>query len=325
MEETLQRGAVAAEAEKSEWFSPAASGEGEIYSRLWAPSSPPLAVVQIAHGMSEYIGRYDDFAVYLARRGFAVCGNDHAGHGRSARVKGYFAAKDGWECLLRDMKRLEDQMRQKHPGLPVFLFGHSMGSFLARSYITRTPGLAGCILCGTAGSNPALLLGRAIAAVQKRAKGPQSVGRLLARLSFGGYNSRIKNPVNDFAWLTAGEDVPRAYAQDDLCGFPFTASGYAELFRGLTEVTSPRWAAKVPKELPVFLIAGEDDPVGAYGKGPREVRDALHATGHADAQLRLYPGMRHEILNEADKRNVYEYILAWMLARMKAQRLPEGK
>ncbi len=313
-----RRGPAAAEISRTQWRSPASSGEGTVFSRLWAPQKP-AAVVQIAHGMSEYSARYDAFAAFLAENGFAVGMNDHAGHGESALTKGYFAQKDGWECVLRDMKRLEDELREKYPGAPVFLMGHSMGSFLARSYITRYRGLSGCILSGTAGRNPALGLGRLLAAVQKRVLGPKSQGRLLAKLSFGGYLGRIQNPVNGFAWLSTVDEVPRVYAQDEFCGFPFTAGGYADLFGGVAEISGSGWAARVPAQLPVYLFSGAEDPVGAYGKGPREVYDALKASGHGDVQLKLYPGARHEVLNEACREQAYEDIRQWLAARLPAR------
>lgn len=300
---------------KSEWRSPASSGEGEVFSRLWEPSAP-RAVLQIAHGMSEHSARYEDFAVFLVSHGFAVCMNDHAGHGKSADIKGYFAKKDGWGCLLRDMNRLEKEMRARYPGLPVFLMGHSMGSFLARAYIARYHGLAGCILSGTAGHNPGVFVGRAIAAVQKRIFGPKSQGRLLNKMAFGGYNKQIQNPINEFAWLSSVDEVPRNYAEDEFCGFPFTASGFSDLFAGLAEIGSKGWAYRVPLELPVYLFSGEEDPVGAYGKGPREVYKALRASGHRNVELKLYPGARHEVLNETCKAQAYEDTLRWLLARL---------
>lgn len=299
---------------KREWQRPASSGDGEIFSRLWV-AEEPRAVLQIAHGMAEHSARYDEFASFLAEQGFAVCMNDHAGHGPTARVQGHFADRDGWEHVVRDMKNLMDAVAGEYPKLPMFLMGHSMGSFLSRSYIIRYgESLTGCILAGTMGPNPAVAWGRRVAALQKAVLGPTSRGRLLNKLAFGGYNRRIANPVNENAWLSTVDDVAREYTRDKDCGFAFTAAGYYDLFTGLLEVNGSDWAQRVPKALPVFLIAGDEDPVGDYGKGPYKVFESLQAAGLSDVQLKLYPGMRHELLNEADKYLVYQDILTWLNA-----------
>ena len=171
----------------SEWTSPAHSGEGEIFSRLWAHEEPK-AVLLLVHGMAEHSARYADFGSFLAENGFAVFMNDHAGHGRSAVVQGHFADHDGWEHVLADLHRLEADARTKYPGLPVFIFGHSMGSFLTREYIARWGGgLSAAVVCGTMGANPLLGFARALASLQAAVKGPKSPGKLIESLSTGGY------------------------------------------------------------------------------------------------------------------------------------------
>ncbi|MDR0356907.1 MAG: lysophospholipase [Clostridiales Family XIII bacterium] len=298
--------------EEAELRRPAASGEGEIFSRIWS-GEERRAVVQIAHGMAEHSGRYADFARFLASRGYAVGMNDHAGHGRSAVTLGYFAEKDGMTYVVEDMKALTDDLKARYPGLPVFLLGHSMGSFLARKYVTRYGGeLRGCILSGTAGKNGALALGKTLAFVQKKIMGAKSPGGLLSAIAFGSYNKRIKNPVNDFAWLSSLDKTCADYVNDEMCGFIFTAGGFCDLFELLGEVNAADWAGKIPASLPIFIFAGEEDPVGAYGRGPREVYDALAATGHEDLTLKLYPNGRHEMLNEVNKEEVYADVLTWL-------------
>lgn len=295
-----------------EWTRPASSGEGEIFSRSWTGEFP-RAVIQLVHGMAEHSGRYDHFARFLAANGFAVCANDHAGHGMSARQQGYFAARNGWEHVVQDLNALMDEAAGEHPGLPLFLLGHSMGSFLSRSYLARYgERLSGCILCGTMGENPGIRAGKALAAMQCRLRGPKSAGRLLDKIATGSYNSRIKNPVNSAAWLSTVDQVCLDFAADAMCGFPFTASGYYDLFTGLAEITSPQWAARVPQNLPIFLVAGEEDPVGSYGEGPKQVASWLREAGVKQVSLKLYPGMRHEILNEKDKEQVYADLLGWL-------------
>ena len=295
-----------------EWTRPASSGEGEIFSRSWI-GPQPKAVIELVHGMAEHSGRYGHFARFLAGNGFAVYANDHAGHGMSARQQGYFAARSGWECVVKDLDALMDEAAQAHPGLPLLLMGHSMGSFLSRSYMARYgEKLAGCVLCGTMGRNPAIKTGKALAALQCKTKGPRSIGKMLDKISTDVYNKRIKNPVNTAAWLSTDDQVCIDFAADAMCGFPFTAQGYYDLFTGLTEVTAPQWAGRVPKGLPVFLVAGEEDPVGSYGAGPRQVAEDLRAAGVQQVDCKIYPGMRHEILNEIGKEQVYSDVLGWL-------------
>ncbi len=302
--------------EVKEWFRPAASGWGRIFSRSWTGENP-IAVLVIAHGMAEHSGRYSHFAHFLAENGIAVYMNDHAGHGRSAQVKGHFADENGWDCVVRDLAALMDQAEARHPQLPLFLMGHSMGSFLARSFLTRYgQRLSGSVLCGTMGKNPGAAAGKVLAAAQIRLTGPRSTGKALNKLATSSYNREIHQPVNSSAWLSTDDQVCLAFEADPLCNFPFTAAGYRDLFMGLGEISSLSWARRVPKELPVFLVAGDQDPVGNYGQGPRQVGDWLVEAGVEDVRVKLYPGMRHEILNEIGKEEVYGDILQWLNRHM---------
>lgn len=293
------------------WTRPASSGQEDIFSQLWIPENPK-AILQIAHGMAEYGGRYDRFARHLASHGYVVCANDHAGHGLYAKTKGFFAEKDGWAHLLNDMKGLMDQVLDRYPQLPCFLFGHSMGSFLSRSYVVRFDGIQGMILSGTAGTTSGLKVGRVIAAIQKKCKGARSKGRLLTTLTFGTANKKIKNPSDPYAWLSRDDSIVDAYQTDNYCGFIFTAAGYYDLFTGMIEVTAEDWAAKVPTNISALIISGDSDPIGAYGRGPTEVSRQLQDTGHEDVTLKLYADGRHEMLNEANREEVFADVLAWL-------------
>lgn len=305
-----------------EWTRPATSGEGSIFSCLWA-ADQPKAILMIAHGMAEHSQRYASFGEFLAQHGWAVCMNDHAGHGQSAITKGHFADSDGWNCVVTDLHALLEETKALFPGLPVCMMGHSMGSFLTREYITRWGAeLDACVICGTMGRNPSLGAALALAGLQCRTKGPKSPGVLLDQLSTGGYYKQFKNPVNQFAWLSANEDNCRSYAADPLCGFVFTAKAYQDLFGGLRAVTGPQWARRVPQSLPILVIAGSDDPVGSRGKGPAQVAGWLKDAGVQDVTLTLYPGMRHEILNEADHDTVYQDILLWLESNLDSSVTP---
>ena len=260
---------------KREWTSPAALGEGEIYSCAW--TGPQVRqVLLLAHGMAEYSGRYDSFTRYLAQRGIAVYANDHAGHGKSTQPQGHLG---DWDACVEDLRRLSRDAGKDFPEAPQALLGHSMGSFLARSYAAKYgAGLSGCVLCGTMGKNPGVPLGRALASLQCKIAGPKSRGRLLSLLAFAGYNKKIPHPVNGSAWLASDDQVCLDYEADPLCGFPFTAAGYRALFTGVASISGTGWASQVPKDLPLLLLAGEEDPVGAWGKGPRQVAQWLAET-----------------------------------------------
>jgi len=302
--------------DKKEWLRSASSGLEDIMSVRWSGESP-RAVIQLAHGMAEHTARYDDFASFLVSKGFAVYMNEYAGHGRHAKILGYFAENNGMDYVIADIKSLEETARQENPGLPVFIMGHSMGSFIVRKYITiYGAGLAGCILSGTAGKNKAVGGGLLVASLQKKIKGPTSTGKMLTAMSFGSYTKKIENPVNAHAWLSRDDEICRAYKDDKYCGFKFTASGFYDLLTLLKEINAKGWEEKVPKTLPVYLFAGAEDPVGDYGNGVIEVYERLKKTGLEDLNCKLYPGGRHEMLNELNKQEVYGEVIEWLDARV---------
>lgn len=300
-----------------EWKRPAASGEGQIFSRCWAPDEPK-AILMIAHGMAEHSARYDAFARYLTEHGYAVFMNDHAGHGNSDGQRGYFAKENGWECLLNDLHNLADEAKEQYPGLPFALMGHSMGSFLARCYVNRWGDeLGAAIFCGTMGANPAAGMGKALAGLQKKLIGADRPGRLLDKMANMGRLKGIEQPVNEFAWLSANRQNCVDYANDPECGNLFTIGAFYDMFTGVAEISAPEWAQKLPKDLPYFVVAGEADPVGGWGKGVQEVHDQMVAAGVKDVKLTLYPGMRHEILNEDDCKTVFADIADWLNEKVK--------
>ena len=306
---------------KQKFYFRSSDKETKIHGICWIPEGKPVkGVLQIAHGMVEYIDRYDAFARYLCERGFVVVGNDHLGHGDSVKSPddwGYFGDTKGFEHVLGDIHKIRRQFRKKYPDVPYFLMGHSMGSFLTREYIARWGGgLAAAVVCGTMGANPLLGFARALAGLQAAVKGPKSPGKLIESLSTGGYHKQFPGE-GPSAWLAADRSVQEAFDADPDCGFTFTAATYRDMFGGLAAVTGPSWAARVPKSLPVFVIAGDRDPVGANGKGPTQVYQWLKDAG-LDVRLKLYPGMRHEILNEAGRAEVYEDVLQFLRAHLPA-------
>ncbi len=290
-----------------------ATSLGEIFSMLWFPDAQPRAVVQIAHGMAEHIGRYAPFAEFLCSNAFAVAANDHAGHGKSAdlAVKGYFGERNGWNAVVADMKTLHDHAASLWPNVPYVLFGHSMGSFLARSYAARYPeDISALILSGTAGKNPAAGLGSLLSQREKKRNGEKTPSELLNNLSFGSYNKPFLPSRTPFDWLSRDNERVDRYIEDPLCGFVFTAEGFFDLLFGIREISSSFWAANVP-DIPIYLFSGEKDPVGNSGKGVRQVAKWLEDTGHTVA-MKLYSEGRHEMLNEINRTEVYQDVLRFL-------------
>ena len=274
------------------------------------------AIIQIAHGMAEHHERYEDFISFLNDNSYAVFINDHLGHGKSVASDdelGFFGERKGFLYLTEDMKKITDVAKREIPDKPFILFGHSMGSFLARLYSERYGyELSGTIYCGTAGYNPAAQVGLALVKSIAKTKGSHFRSAFVDKLAFGTYNSRIKNPGTKFDWLTTDDDIVKKYIDDPYCGFLFTAKGYKDLMMMLYLINRPEWFENVPQNLPIYLIAGDEDPVGSYGKGVKQVYNYLVDTKHTDVSLKLFNGGRHEILNEKNKDDVYKNIISWI-------------
>ena len=267
---------------------------------MWIPDEI-RAAVQLTHGMAEHIDRYETFANFLAENGILVYGQDHAGHGKSVGEnlpKGYFCSEKGWDALVQDMRTMFETVKKEYPGIPFILFGHSMGSFLARTYAGRHgEDFDGYVFCGTAGGNPALPIAKFLAKREMKKRGEKEPSPLLVSLSFGSYNKPFQPNRTEFDWLSVNNDNVDRYIADDDCGFPFATSALLDLFNGLSEISGKKWAKSVPVNRPILVISGGDDPVGNMGKGIRQVTAWLKDTGH-NTEMILYKGYRHEILNE---------------------------
>ena len=287
---------------------------------IYEPLTTPKAIVQISHGMCEYIERYEHFIDFLTGHGFIVCGNDHLGHGKSAGSKdklGYFAPENGWSCLPDDLSILTKLIKERYPNLPIFLFGHSMGSFISRIYITRYSDLInGVIICGTSGSNPLIGAGKVIINLVKKIKGPFHRSNLIRLLMFGTYNNKFEKPRTEYDWLTRDPAIIDTYIKDDYCNFIFTSSAFYDLATLLDTVSQDSWYHAVPKKLPFYLISGDMDPVGNWGKGIEEVRTRLKKENLEDFSSKFYKDLRHELLNEIGKEEVYEDVLIWLNQRI---------
>lgn len=293
---------------------PSACGEGNVFTRIWSPDTPPHAILQIAHGMQEHAGRYESVARFLAAHGWAVYANDHIGHGRSTMGHmGTFSLKPGgFSFLLEDMHTLFDFAAAEHPGLPKALLGHSMGSIASGLYATKYEDIDLLVLMGTPAPNCMAGAGALLAGIIARCKGPTAVSPLLTKLANANIGSGSSDdPMKRNAWLSRDTAEVLRAVQDPLFGKPFSASAYRELFRGLQAFGSRKWAPQV-KNIPVLVIAGSADPCGKNGAGPRHYEEALRASGHTDVTLRLFDGARHEILHETNREEVEAALLQFL-------------
>lgn len=295
-------------------------GKTAVAAYRFDPLGPVKAVLQISHGMCEYIMRYAAFADSLAAEGIAVWGHDHLGHGATAQTAddlGFIAESDGARLLVEDVHKMTQEIRKEYPGTPLVLFGHSMGSFVARQYLAvYGEELNAAIICGTAGPQSPAGAGKIMASVIRAFKGKRHRSNFLKNVSFAGYMKTYEKGCSPLAWLTRDEAVVEKYSKDPLCMYVFTVEAYYDLFDLLAGVSSKKWAAQVPTKLPVLVISGEDDPVGSWGKGPRTVYERLQNAGLSDVKLILYPGARHEIHNETNKEEVIRDILNWIRDRI---------
>ncbi|WP_163536516.1 alpha/beta hydrolase [Gracilibacillus sp. YIM 98692] len=290
-----------------------------IYVRRWNSFQPAKAVIQIAHGMTEHIGRYQEFAQYLMEKGFIVYGNDHRGHGKTAdktKEFGFFAEKEGFEKVTHDLVKVTGHIKEEYPDLPVYLIGHSMGSFLVRRYITLdTSNIAGAILLGT-GSQPSFLLkaGKQLANIMNKQKGNRSKGDFMNKLTFFGYNKRFLGNT-PFDWLNSDKNEIKKYMEDEYCGFVPTNQFFYDLYSGMEKIQSKKVAKSIPRDFPLLFISGKEDPVGHYGKGVQKAVDFYKKNGMASVELRLLPSLRHELLNEKSKYEIFDEIISWILGQ----------
>lgn len=269
--------------------------------RQWLPEGQPRAVIQLVHGMAEHIDRYDRAARAFAAAGLAVVGHTHLGHGPKAERLGWFAEKDGWQCLVDDVHRLRQQTQKQFPGVPYFILGHSMGSFVTRCYMMQhAAGLAGVILSGTGFfAKPVALAGLTVAKLVCLWGGEKKPSKLIDRIAFG---------TDSKDWLTRDGAIVQDYLNDPYCGFVFTGSAYRDFFGGLNSLTHIH---DVPAELPILFFSGDEDPVGK-GNGVNKSADQLRQAGVKQVEVKLYHGGRHEMLNEVNREEVYRDVIAWV-------------
>ena len=301
---------------KKEFYFLSRDGMTQIHVVEWIPEGEVKAVLQVAHGMVEHIERYDSFAAYLSEHGIYVVGNSHLGHGKSlisSEKMGYFAAPNGNECVIGDIHQLRILTQEKYPEAPYFMLGHSMGSFLTRQYLgLYSEGLSGAIIMGT-GEQPDLILaaGKLVCKLIAACKGWEHRSPFVNSLVIGGFENEMGK-----GWLSRNEENVKKYAKDPLSGFVFTLNAFYHMFDGMSKMNAQEKSGKLPKELPMFFVAGAEDPVGAHGKGVETVYQRYVKKGANCASIKLYPEDRHEILNEVDKDVVYQDLLDWILKKV---------
>lgn len=306
---------------RNEFTFPSADGRTAIHAVEWLPEGDVRAVLQISHGVAEYILRYEPFAEYLTARGFAVAGHDHLGHGGSVAegaARLYFGPRGSWSWVVDDLYTRRQLAGKRFPGVPCFLLGHSMGSFLARTYLIRYPGTVdGAVLMGTGQQSPALIAGgKAVAAAESARIGEDRASPLVEKLAFGAYNKRFapNRTAND--WLSVSTENVDRYLADPLCGGTPTSGLFREMLGGLTFIAKPENLKRMNLNTPVLFISGEMDPVGDCGRGVKKAFRSFQKAGVRDVSLQLYPELRHEILCEDCRETVYGDIFQWLEARI---------
>lgn len=290
----------------------------KLHAVRWSPEeTQPVGVLQIVHGMAEHVDRYEDFAKFMVSKGFVVTADDHLGHGKSVSedgVYGYFCTQDPATVVVRDVHRLKKITQEQYPGIPYYILGHSMGSFILRNYLFRYgKGIDGAVVMGT-GMVPKALAGSlkfmaSLGCLVGRAKAPST---FINNMSFGAYQKRIPNPRTGNDWLTKDEAVVDKYNADPACGFVFTNNGFKTLGELILRLHKKSNLEKMPITLPVMFVSGKEDPVGDYGDAPMKVYKSFIDEGMQKIEIKLYDDDRHEILNETDKDTVYEDVFNWI-------------
>lgn len=297
---------------------PSNTGEGNIAAHIYRPNCNDgeiKGVIQFVHGMSEYVKRFESMAEFFCNLGYVFAGEDHAGHGESlvdGDHTGYFAAEDGWNKVVLDTYELHLILKKHFPDKKHILYGHSMGSFIARACASRYQGeFAAFIFSATSGGNPALPFAKLIANIEIKRKGAMAHSKLLNVLVMGPYVKSVKHRRTNFDWLSSDARQVDKYIADPMCGFSFRCAGYRDLFDGLAEVSRSDWAEKVPN-VPIYILSGDRDPVGDMGKGVRKVCSRLLKAGKTHVVIQIYKGGRHEMHNEINSDEVLRGIAAFL-------------
>ncbi len=293
-------------------------GKTQIAYRFYIPDAP-RAVIQLSHGMCEYVGRYHPHAEYFASQGFVFCGHDHLGHGETAENENELGYTGSADFLIDDLAKMTGAVKKKFPNIPLFILGHSMGSFILRAYLSRYGSrIDGALISGTAGPGSPTAAGKLLASSSAKRHGDHYRDEFVKSISTGSYSKSFGKDAPASAWVTSNTEVLKKYDSDPFCNYTFTVNGYYNLFDLLGRVSSKKWATTVPRDLPIMLISGVQDPVGDFGKGVTKVHRRLQDVGVHDLELYLLENCRHEPFNELpDVRDrAYGIVVKWINARL---------
>ncbi len=301
-----------------EFFFDSKNRVNKIHAKLILPTNVDdiKGIIQFSHGMCEYIEKYDEFIKFVVEKGFVFACNDHLGHGKSVNNEnefGFFADKDGYKYLIEDLHTLTRIVKNKFPGKPYFLMGHSMGSFIARCYAAKYgTELDGMMLCGTMGPQWMVDAGIQLADTIIKKKGNLYRSKKLDKLSFEFANINFEPVKTKYDWTCSDESVVKKHSEDKMSNFIFTASGFKDLFYLVKLCNDEKFIKNTPKNLPILIFSGDMDPVGENGVGVRKVCELYKKIGIKEVELKLYSDGRHEMLNELNKKDVYNDILNWI-------------
>jgi alpha-beta hydrolase superfamily lysophospholipase len=285
---------------------PSPAGDTVLHGYEWLPAGEARAVAVISHGMAEHAGRYARFAAALNDAGFAAYGFDHRGHGHTGQQSGtlgHMGDHDSWNRAVADLAAVCRFASARHPGKPLLLFAHSMGSFMGQQFLYQHGDmLAGAVLCGSTGKPPAIAaLGRLVTRLERLRLGRRGISNLVQSLSFDAFNKRFQPQRTDFDWLSRDAAEVDTYIADPFCGFPITVQSWIDLLDGLQAIAQPENQARIPKDLPIFVIAGKHDPVSSGGAALKQLLSAYAAAGLRKVESRFYDDARHELLNETNR------------------------
>lgn len=302
-------------------YYPSHDGVTTVHACVWKPEGEIKGVVQIIHGMCEYAARYAPFAEFLNSKGYLVCADDHLGHGQSVKDKsclGYFNKERDTDTVIADIRALQLAVKKQTEGKPYFVLGHSMGSFICRKYISLYGADFNAAVIMGSGFKSKATLNFALFFVRLNALfcGWKHRSRLIKKLAFGSYNKKFSPARTENDWLSKNAENVDKYEADELCGFSFTNNGYNFLFHIIKDACSHKTISAVPENLPVYFVAGADDPVGDYGKGVKKAYEKFKKAGVKDVSITLYEGGRHEILNDDCKEEVMNDILSFYEKRL---------
>lgn len=290
----------------------------KLYGKVWKDEEREnyKGLIQLVHGMQEHIGRYSEFANFLANNGYIVVGHDHLGHGKTAKTErdlGHFADEDGWDKLVEDIRIIYKETKRKYPDIPYIIMGHSMGSLLVRTYIANYPDkLDGVILSGTSGQRFGFISGKILIKAIMFFKGKHYRSPFVKKLITGHFARKIDVRRTEDDWISRDNEVVDKYQKDEKCGGTFTLQAYYDLVRGNQKLAKQKNIKNTPRDLPILLFSGDKDPVGKEGKGVLRVYKMLKKIGKENVRIRLFKEGRHEMLNEINKTEVYDFVLNWL-------------